>query len=90
MAHAKFLELLQAVEAQRRCEGKECFAITDENVTAATITDGARSSHLPENLASCEAFENCHACADIKRQEIALRETLHSQGVDFPAGMISS
>lgn len=89
MAHAQFLRLLQAVEAQRRCEGKDCLAITEDIVAFAERTDIERNTHA---LSECDVeglASACVRCAEIGRKEIALRETLHSQGVDFPVGLLT-
>ena len=88
MPHGEFLRLLQAVEASRKCEGKDCLDITDVHVALASQMDSSRLHHLSADGGHAERTENCEGCENIRQQEIALRETMHSQGVDFPVGVL--
>jgi len=86
----KFLELMQATEALRKCEGKACLEILEETVEQARSLESTRSHH--EKGYSCSTFSGvpCLDCDEIHKREIALRETLHSQGVDFPLGLLDT
>lgn len=86
----EFLKLLQMVEGGRACDGKECVVVPTGAVEMAKGADDLRRSHLPTSGMPCDAGVSCPTCQKISRNEIAVRETLHSNGVDFPMGLLES
>lgn len=80
----EFLRLLQAVEAGRKCEGRECILIRDGDVDGATATDHLRLSHGSDHENTLQLGGVCPTCLEIERQENTLRESLHTQGIDMP------
>ena len=85
MPHTKFLELLQAVESGRKCYGLECYDIKEHEIAEAERIDRLIEAHKLEHGATTDP---CPDCTDLERQEIALRETLRSQGVELPLGIM--
>lgn len=79
MEHAHFLKLVRIVELVRKCEGQECHVISDEMIAQASAVDSERALH-PDH----DGTDACAECAEIQTKKIALREQLHSQGIDFP------
>ena len=90
MPHDEFLRLLQSTEANRKCQGKDCIDVTDANVEQASVNGAMRLAHDAEAVRNGGHPKSCPGCADIRQQEIALRETMHSQGVDFPVDVWES
>ena len=88
MPHKPFLELLQAVEAGRKCHGLECYDIKEHEVAEAARIDRLIDAHKLEHDSDQPLGEPCPNCTDLERQEIALRETLLSQGVELPIGIM--
>jgi len=86
MSEHAFLTLLQMTEAERKCEGKECLEIQDENLAAARVLDHERVAHGACGVGAM----GCDVCRMIDAQRIALRERLHTQGVDFPNGLLDN
>jgi len=86
----EFLRLLQAVERGRVCDGKPCLVINDSDVARAEESAALRSSHLPATDLPGHESLSCPTCREIKSKEIALREALHAQGVDFPLGILET
>lgn len=89
MPHDTFLGMLQMVEANRKCEGRDCLAVTDDNVEQSALIARIKESHQQSGECVDDGSGNCESCEIIARKENALRELLHMQGVDFPPGMIS-
>jgi len=85
MPHAKFLELLQSVESGRKCYGLECYDIKEHEIAEAERIDRLIEAHKLEHGATTDP---CPDCTNLERQEIALRETLRSQGVELPLGIM--
>ena len=85
MPHTKFLELLQAVESGRKCYGLECYDIKEHEIAEAERIDRLIEAHKLEHGVTTDP---CPDCTDLERQEIALRETLRSQGVELPLGIM--
>lgn len=88
MPHNEFLRLLQTVEANRRCEGKDCIGITDAHVANADEIEANRLHHLLSADSGLHPRDTCEGCSEIQGKVIALRETLHSEGIDFPVGLL--
>ena len=88
MPHKPFLELLQAVEAGRKCHGLECYDIKEHEIAEAERIDKLIEAHKLEHGEVQSPADPCPNCTDLQRQEIALRETLLSQGVDLPIGIM--
>ena len=88
MPHAKFLELLQSVESGRKCHGLECYDIKEHEVAEAERIDRLIEAHKLEHGEVQSPAAPCPSCTDLERQEIALRETLLSQGVKLPLGIM--
>ena len=88
MAHTKFLELLQAVESGRKCYGLECYDIKEHEIAEAERIDRLIEAHRLEHGLDQTSADPCPDCTDLERQEIALRETLRSQGVELPIGIM--
>ena len=86
MAHKPFLELMQAVEAGRKCHGLECYDIKEHEIAEAERIDKLIEAHKLEHDLDPTQPDPCPNCTDLQRQEIALRETLLTQGVDLPIG----
>lgn len=84
MADDEFLRLLQSVEAARRVEGKPCHGITDKHVEMAARCVRLRQEHGQLAALPDHTENSCEACQGATRQEIALRELLHAEGVDLP------
>ncbi len=85
----EFLRLLRAVEAGRRCEGKECLAVTDANVAQAEELELLKKTHSSEHNGADGWIGACPGCEEVRQSEIALRETLHAQGVDLPVDVMA-
>jgi len=85
MPHAKFLELLQSVESGRKCYGLECYDIKEHEIAEAERIDRLIEAHKLEHSPTTDP---CLDCTALERQEIALRETLRSQGVELPLGIM--
>ena len=88
MPHKPFLELLQAVEAGRKCHGLECYDIKEHEIAEAERIDKLIEAHKLEHDLDPTQPDPCPNCTDLQRQEIALRDTLLSQGVDLPIGIM--
>ena len=88
MPHKPFLELLQAVEAGRKCHGLECYDIKEHEVAEAERIDKLIEAHKREHDLDRPLADPWPNCTDLQRQEIALRETLLSQGVELPIGIM--
>ena len=88
MAHKPFLELMQAVEAGRKCHGLECYDIKEHEIAEAERLDKLIEAHKLEHDLDPTQPDPCPNCTDLQRQEIALRETLLTQGVDLPIGIM--
>ena len=88
MPHKPFLELLQAVEAGRKCHGLECYDIKEHEIAEAERIDRLIEAHKLEHNLDPVQSDPCPNCTDLQRQEIALRETLLSQGVELPIGIM--
>ena len=88
MPHKPFLELLQAVEAGRKCHGLECYDIKEHEVAEAERIDRLIAAHKLEHNRDQTLGDPCPNCTDLERQEIALRETLLAQGVELPIGIM--
>ena len=84
MPHDEFLRLLQATEAQRRCEGKDCLPITNVHVTTAEAIERIRVRHRVEEPHMESEDSTCETCETGRKNTIALRESMHAQGIDFP------
>ena len=88
MPHRDFLELVQAIEAVRRCEGRECMVVPEETLSQAAEVDALEVA----KIGLCECPEGmsgqCPCCLNCIDKRNALRETLRSQGVVFPVGML--
>jgi len=88
MPHKPFLELLQAVEAGRKCHGLECYDIKEHEIAEAERIDRLIAAHKLEHGEDQPSSDPCPNCTDLERQEIALRETLLAQGVELPIGIM--
>ena len=88
MPHAKFLELLQSVESGWKCYGLECYDIKEHEIAEAERIDRLIEAHKLEHGMDLDKPDPCPDCTDLERQEIALRETLRSQGVELPLGIM--
>ena len=88
MPHKPFLELLQAVEAGRKCHGLECYDIKEHEVAEAERIDRLIAAHKLEHGEGQPSSDPCPNGTDLERQEIALRETLLAQGVELPIGIM--
>ena len=88
MPHKPFLELLQAVEAGRKCHGLECYDIKEHEIAEAERIDRLIEAHKLEHNLDQTQPDPCPNCTDLQRQEIALRETLFSQGIELPIGLM--
>ena len=88
MAHKPFLELMQAVEAGRKCHGLECYDIKEHEIAEAERIDKLIEAHKLEHEMDLAQPDPCPNCTDLQKQEIALRETLLSQGVELPIGIM--
>ena len=88
MPHKPFLELLQAVEAGRKCHGLECYDIKEHEIAEAERIDRLIEAHKLEHNLDPVQSDPCPNCTDLQRQEIALRETLLAQGVELPIGIM--
>ena len=88
MPHKPFLELLQAVEAGRKCHGLECYDIKEHEIAEAERIDRLIEAHKLEHNLDPVQSDPCPNCTDLQRQEIALRETLLAQGVELPIGLM--
>ena len=88
MPHKKFLELLQAVESGLKCYGQECYDIKEHEIAEAERIDRLIEAHKLEHGEVQSPADPCPSCTDLERQEIALRETLLSQGVKLPLGIM--
>jgi len=88
LPHKPFLELLQAVEAGRKCHGLECYDIKEHEIAEAERIDKLIEAHKLEHDLDQIQPDPCPNCTDLQRQEIALRETLLAQGVELPIGIM--
>jgi len=86
----EFLRLLQMAESVRRCEGRICLEVNDMHVQLGQAVEVIRSAHAPETALDGHLSAMCDECGAIQMQQIALRETMHSEGVDFPMGLLES
>ena len=89
MPHAAFFRLLQATEAQRKCEGLDCIPIADHHVDIAERNEAEQASHEADHAPSENGAHDCPECERIRQNIIALREVLHSEGIDFPVEVMS-
>lgn len=89
MSAHQFLNLLRMVETGRKCEGKPCMELSDEIMARSNEIEGSRTSHKAEEVHREDVATDCPECEAIRQQEIALRESLHAQGIDFPVGMLN-
>lgn len=86
MARRDFLQLLQAVEAARACEGRACMIVTDAEVTDAGRIDALEQAHKEEQgQAVCDETA-CPECVQLGHETAMLRERLRLQGVEIPTG----
>ena len=88
MSAHKFLDLLRAVEAGRRVSGQPSMEVTNEHVSGASEIERSQASH--DSADNCPKLTGvaCPTCEEIRQKEIALRELMHAQGVDFPVGLL--
>lgn len=84
----RFLELLQMVELGRKCEGKSSHNIGSGHVAQAAEVTAAREAHPAHGNESGVFFFLCPECEAIRQRQIALRELLHAQGIDFPVEVL--
>lgn len=90
MPHGEFIKLLQMTEGYRACTGRDCHTIPDALVVQAQDADGLEAAHMAGDHPGTIPVIDCVGCEDMRQTKIALRETLHSQGVDLPVGVFET
>ena len=88
MPRKDFLQLLQAVEAARACEGRDCMIVTDAEVADAERIDSAEATHKAEKGQAVCNETACPECVQLGRENAMLRERLRLQGVEIPIGAL--
>lgn len=83
-----FLELMQIVDAVRKVVGRDSMEIKDEDVTRAKEIDLAETAHEAGTEGPDHDSLLCPTCQGLRQNRAMLREKLHSQGQDFPSGVL--
>ena len=86
----EFLKLLQAVEAGRKCDGKECIEVSDDDITKAEANDAERSRHSVGSAHGDVVEGLCPGCEESRQRDAALRETFRARRIDLPVGILES
>lgn len=84
-----FLELMQLVDAGRKVRQRDSMDIRDEDVERAKAIDGVDRAHAMEVIGEDHESHLCPACRSIHQDRVMLREKMHSQGQDFPLGLLN-
>lgn len=88
--NGEFLKLLQAVEAGRKCDGKECIEVSQDDLAKAEANDTARSAHEMGSTHGSDGAGLCPGCEESRQRDAALRETFRARRVDLPVGILES